>query len=151
VPFELRIAGRPDEIGDLEEIFRKLGVEDCISFYGEVAKPEEFLRGGHLYLLLSRFEGMPNTLLEALQTGLPTIATDVGDLRRLKDEGAPLELIPIEDAGAAVAAITRTYTDWPQTRERAARGPEWIEANFSERKCRDVLCSILDQVIRHGS
>lgn len=145
--FELRIAGRPDEIGALETIFRELEVDDVIKYYGEVSRPEQFLRQGHLYLLLSRFEGMPNTLLEALQVGLPAIATDVGDLRQLQDEKAPYELIPVEDAGAAVEAVVRARSNWEATRHRAALGPAWVEANFSETKCRKELFGILDQVM----
>lgn len=147
VLFEIRIAGRPDELRELQSIICRLAVGTVVKFAGEVSRPEEFLREGHLYLLLSRFEGMPNTLLEALNVGLPAIATDVGDLRVLKEQGAPFELIPTEDPVAAADAVERALKNWPKTRAKAAEGRAWVQANFSEAKCREVLRSILREVL----
>lgn len=145
--FELRIAGRPDELADLEAIFRQLNVQSVIKFYGEVSHPEEFLREGHLYLLLSRFEGMPNTLLEALTVGLPAIATEVGDLRILKENGAPFVLIPIEDINAAAGEIKKAMQHWADTKKAAHKGRNWVQENFSEAACHAKLRSILAEVI----
>jgi glycosyltransferase involved in cell wall biosynthesis len=145
-PFELRIAGRPDELPALEAWCARSGVSDCVRFYGEVSRPEEFLREGHLYLLLSRFEGMPNTLLEALSVGLPVVATEVGDLRSLKAQGAPFTLIAVENVAAAVAAVEAATAEWAQTRAAAERGPEWVQAHFSPTVCRAVLRNIVDNL-----
>ncbi len=148
VPFELRIAGRPDDLEELEAIWRRLEIQSVVKFYGEVSHPEEFLRGGHLFLLLSRYEGMPNTLLEALAAGLPAIATEVGDLRRLKDKGAPFKLIPIENVGAIVEAVETARLQWAETRLAAGRGRAWVQENFSEEICRAALEEILGSVLR---
>ena len=145
--FELRIAGRPDELENLEEIFRQLDVQSVIKFYGEVSHPEEFLREGHLYLLLSRFEGMPNTLLEALNVGLPAIATEVGDLSILKESGAPFVLIPTEDINAAAEAVKKAVQDWSGTKKTATMGRQWVQENFSEAACHTKLRSILTEVL----
>ena len=144
---ELRIAGRPDEQAELEEIFRQFDVEGAIKLYGEAARPEEFLREGHVFLLLSRFEGMPNTVLEALNAGLPAIVTEVGDLRLLKEKGAPFVLIPIENVGAAAEAVEMGFTQWADTREMAAKGRSWVQENFSEEVCRVKLRKILAEVL----
>jgi glycosyltransferase involved in cell wall biosynthesis len=145
--FELRIAGRPDELNELEVMCRQLGVESAVTFFGEVSSPERFLSQGHLFLLLSRYEGMPNTLLEALNVGLPAIATDVGDLRILKQRGAPFELIPIENVATAVEAVESAIARWSDTRMAAARGRKWVQENFSEAECRKVLRQILTEVL----
>ena len=147
-PFELRIAGRPDELPALEALCERMGVSDCVRFYGEVSRPEEFLQEGHMYILLSRFEGMPNTLLEALSVGLPVVATEVGDLRSLKAQGAPFTLIPVGNAGAAVAAVEAATAEWAQTRADAERGREWVQAQFSPSGCRAVLRKILDNLLK---
>ena len=147
-PFELRIAGRPDELPALEALCARLEVNDCVRFFGEVSRPEEFLREGHIYMLLSRFEGMPNTLLEALSVGLPVISTEVGDLRGLKAQGAPFTLIPAEDAAAAAAAVESATSEWAQTRAAAERGREWVQAHFSQNGCRAVLRDIVDNLLK---
>jgi len=146
--FELRIAGRPDELVELEVIFQRLDVQPVIKFYGEVSHPEEFLREGHLFLLLSRYEGMPNTLLEALNVGLPAIATDVGDLRVMKEIGAPFVLIPCENASAAAEAVHEATANWAETKLAAAQGRRWVQEHFSEEAGRRVLRSILAEFIK---
>ena len=145
--FELRIAGRPDELIELEAVCGRLEVRPEVRFYGEVSQPENFLREGHLYLLLSRLEGMPNTLLEALSVGLPAIATEVGDLKVLKEQGAPYVLIPTDDVAAAVAAVEQAIANWPETRNRAKKGRAWVRENFSEEVCRDALRNILAEIL----
>ena len=145
--FELRIAGRPDELEEMEELFRQLGVQSVIKFYGEVSQPEEFLREGHLYLLLSRFEGMPNTLLEALSVGLPAIATEVGDLKAYKERGAPFTLIPAENIQIATTAVLRAARNWAETRRSGIYGRQWVQNNFSEDACRSALRRLLAEVM----
>lgn len=146
--FELRIAGRPDELRELQELFRQLDVESLVKFCGEVSHPDKFLREGHLFLILSRFEGLPNTLLEALNVGLPAIATDVGDLRMLKEKGGPFVLIPIEDVSAAAEAVETAVARWSETRMAAAKGRSWVQENFSEAACRALLREILDEILK---
>jgi glycosyltransferase involved in cell wall biosynthesis len=145
--FELRIAGRPDELEELEEILRRLKLQSTVKYYGEVSHPEKFLRAGHLFLLLSRHEGMPNTLLEALNVGLPAIVTDVGDLRVHKEEGAPFFLIPVESISAAVNAIEMAIVQWSETRKLAATGRSWVQKKFSDISCRAVLRNILTEIL----
>jgi glycosyltransferase involved in cell wall biosynthesis len=147
-PFELRIAGRPDELPELETLFERLRVSNYVRFYGEVSRPEVFLQEGHLYILLSRFEGMPNTLLEALNLGLPAIATEVGDLRDFRAQGAPFTLIPLENVAAAVAAVESATAEWTETRAAAERGRDWVQAHFSETACRTVLRNILEELLK---
>jgi len=146
--FELRIAGRPDELPELEAIVARAGIRDFVRFCGEVSLPEAFLKEGHLFLLLSRFEGMPNALLEALNVGLPAIVTEVGDLGGLKKQGAPFTLIPVGDTVAAVAAVETATERWAETRATAERGRAWVQAHFSETACRAGLRNILDEVLK---
>lgn len=146
--FELRIAGRPDELIEFETICSRLDVRTEVRFYGETSQPENFLREGHLYVLLSRQEGMPNTLLEALNVGLPAIATDVGDLRALKERGAPYALIPTEDVPAAVAAVEGAVMRWSETRNAAKKGRAWVQENFSEEVSRNTLRDIVAEILK---
>jgi glycosyltransferase involved in cell wall biosynthesis len=106
------------------------------------------LRVGHLFLLLSRFEGMPNALLEALNIGLPAIATDVGDLRSLKTHGDSFILIPTEDVTAAADAVQAVFRDWTNISAGAAKRRAWVHANFSEEACRGQLREILAELLK---
>jgi glycosyltransferase involved in cell wall biosynthesis len=63
---------------DLQARASLLGIAEQVTFAGEVDAVENVLRGASLFWLTSRWEGMPNVVLEAMASGVPVIATDVG-------------------------------------------------------------------------
>ena len=84
-----------------------LGVGDRVVFAGLVADPAEALRSADLFVLPSVAEGMSNSLLEAMATGLPCLASDIGGNQDLlaADPGAGRP-----EAGVLVAG--RSPADW---------------------------------------
>ena len=91
----------------------------------------ELMRAFDVFVLPSRAEGISNTILEAMATGLPVIATRVGGNPELVEEGITGTLVPPRDAQALAAALAR-YAGDPVLREeqgRAAR--ERAELRFS--------------------
>jgi|SRR5882672_4405146 len=70
------------------------------------------MRGLDLFVLPSRNEGMSNTILEAMATGLPVVATNVGGNPELVIDGETGRLVPPGDSNAMAAAI-RSYLDAP--------------------------------------
>lgn len=66
--------------GELEQSIRKqvkmLGIEDKVIFTGEVDNTEDYLQAMDIFVLPSRFEGLPNVLIEAQAAGLKCISSD---------------------------------------------------------------------------
>ena len=84
---ELLIAGLLDR--PWAEALRERARKDArIRFLGRASEPESFLSGVDVFVLPSRSEGMSNALLEAMASGLPCIATDVGSNRSLLHQPA---------------------------------------------------------------
>lgn len=146
LPVELHLAGRPDELDWLQSEIVRHRLAGVVHYHGEVVEPLDYLRRHDAFLLLSRFEGMPNAFLEALCVGLPAIATEVGDLARLAAEPRAYLLIPRDQPDAAVAALKSLLTDWPAALAMAARGRAWCEEHFSETGCRRELLAICDEL-----
>ena len=69
----------------MERYAEKLGVREKVSFLGSQSNVYPFLREADLFLLPSRFEGMPMTIIEAMGTGLPIVATAVGGVPDMLD------------------------------------------------------------------
>jgi glycosyltransferase involved in cell wall biosynthesis len=86
----------------LAERARALGVADRVTFAGERHDVEAILRGAALFWLTSRWEGMPNVLLEAMASGVPPIATDVGGVRELVRSGVDGFVVAAGDAAGFV-------------------------------------------------
>ena len=120
----------------------QLGLRDGtdVLFLGGRQDIERQLQGFDLFALASvpRSEGLPTVLLEAMSSGLPVVATDVGGVREIVEEGVTGLVVPaLSDdafAGAAVAILRD-----PQLRadmSRAAR--KRAQEHFSLARCADV-------------
>lgn len=114
-----------------DEITRR-GLADIVTWAGPVDDPVKFLSDADVFMLLSRYEGMPNALLEAMALGVPCVATEVGDLRRIADHSDGLEVVPIADARAAYAALTRLLDDPERARAMGERARDYCHAHFAE-------------------
>jgi len=84
----------------------------------------ELYRSAHIFVHVSLTEGVPQVLFEALASGTPIVATDVGGVRTALDDGAAALLIEPRNADALAAAV-RTLTDDAELRDRlVGRGLE---------------------------
>ncbi|MCJ7782006.1 MAG: glycosyltransferase, partial [Acidimicrobiia bacterium] len=72
----LVILGDGPDREDLERLARELGVEGDVSMPGFVDNPFSYLRAASVFVLSSRWEGLPTVLIEALYCGVPVVATD---------------------------------------------------------------------------
>jgi len=89
----------------LQSLAAALGLGDSAHFTGYQARPGTFLQAMDVFALTSRSEGMPLSILEAWATGLPVVASDVGGLPELVQNGSTGLLCPCGDVGATAAAL----------------------------------------------
>ncbi|MBN2071701.1 MAG: glycosyltransferase family 4 protein [Candidatus Krumholzibacteriota bacterium] len=95
---KLLIAGKGPERERLERIASKETLNGSVSFLGPVEDPEILYRAADIFVLPSREEGMSNSLLEAMSSGLKVIATDISGSCELIDDGISGLLVPPGDA-----------------------------------------------------
>ncbi len=86
----------------LEQQAYSLGIAGRVTFTGERRNVEEILRGASLFWLTSRWEGLPNAVLEAMASGVPAIVTDVGGTRELVRSGVDGFVVPSGEVDAFV-------------------------------------------------
>ena len=72
---DLTIVGSGREEPALKKLCCSLGLANVVRFAGRIDQPYSFFAGATLFVLSSRYEGMPNALLEAAAAGLPLVAT----------------------------------------------------------------------------
>lgn len=100
---------------DLEREVIALGLEARVVLVGEGSDVPDMLRGMDVFVLPSIAEGMSNTVLEAMATGLPIVATRVGGNPELIDDGVTGRLVPSRDPDALASALL-DYLDDPYLR-----------------------------------
>jgi glycosyltransferase involved in cell wall biosynthesis len=96
--------------GPLEQQLKKqavsLGIGDAVSFLGFQANPWPYVKHAHLFVLSSRYEGLPNVVLEVLALGTPVVATDCpGGIREIQQSAPQIVLVPPDDPGSLTDAI----------------------------------------------
>jgi len=102
----LAILGEGQLRENLEEQALQLGIADRVHLPGFSNQPRKVLQDAELFVLSSRWEGLPIVLLEALATGTPIVSTDCpGEPRSVLLDGALGHLVPTEDPEAMATAI----------------------------------------------
>lgn len=79
---------------------QELGIEARVSFLGQRMDVPDLLDAADLFVLASRWEGFPRSILEAMRAGLPVVTSDVGGCRESVIEGDTGFLVPSGDAAA---------------------------------------------------
>lgn len=134
----LTIAGEGSLLPELQKLARELGVTDRVSFTGFVSQEQlrEIYYRSHIFLHPSQTgrdgnqEGIPNSMLEAMATGLPVFATDHGGIPEAIENGVSGALVPERDEEALAQALLGAAQD-PDFLSRIGRaGAETVKHNF---------------------
>jgi sugar transferase (PEP-CTERM/EpsH1 system associated) len=95
----------------LENHITDLALQDRVLLLGERRDIPEILMALDVFVLPSVAEGMSNTILEAMATGLPVLATRVGGSPELVEDGLTGRLVPPRDPAALAGAIDTYFED----------------------------------------
>ena len=116
---ELEVVGDGPARAELETLAQSLDLSEAVEFAGFLPKVAvaERMRSAGLFVLASRFETNGVVVLEALASGLPVVASDIGPFRELVDDSNGVLAAP-EDPAALAAAI-RSALDSPGRFDRA--------------------------------
>lgn len=105
----LIIVGEGPMKSTLQRFIDEHGLARYVSLVGFQKDTLSILHRSHLFLLPSRWEGMPNALLEAMAAGLPVVATDVEGVREVLNPHLDHQLVPFGDSDALIRTILWHY------------------------------------------
>lgn len=113
-PARLIILGRGKQKKALEKLVRKLALEDRVDLPGFTLNPWAYMARADVFVLSSRWEGLPGVLLEALTVGCPVVSTDCpGGAREILADGRYGPLVPVGDPKALAEAILQVLENPP--------------------------------------
>lgn len=131
VPFAACVVGDGPDRPALEARARSLGLSDRMRWCGIRPQAGRLFSAFDAFVLSSRTEGTPIVLLEAMQAGVPIVATGVGGV---PDVVGPAEalLVPSEDPDALAGALRALRADAAGARRRADAARRRLDAEFAE-------------------
>lgn len=127
----LVLVGDGPERSRLEQKARGLGIGEAVDFEGAVEDPSEYLRAGTAFVLPSLCEGMSNSLLEAMATGLPCLASEVGGNTDLLGPNRCGVLLPTNEPGAWAKALDRILSDRSEAEALGMAGLKRVREEYA--------------------
>jgi glycosyltransferase involved in cell wall biosynthesis len=128
----------------LEALAEAEGVRDYCDFEGFKSDPFPALESADVYVLASRSEGMPNSLLEAIALGLPCVSTDcpTGPAEILGRDGRVGRLVAVDAIDEMVAAIVELLTSG-ETRNALSQAARRRAEDFRLEVCVEAYADVL--------
>jgi glycosyltransferase involved in cell wall biosynthesis len=117
--------------GQCQAVLDEAGAGALAWLPGERADVAQVMRGLNCFVLPSLAEGISNTILEAMATALPVIATRVGGNAELVDDGRTGEVVPPDDVEALAQALVRMAVDPAHAAAMGRAGRTEVERRFS--------------------
>lgn len=106
----LQLLGEGELLDETRELAKVLGVTDKVEFLGLQPNVYPYLNKADVFCLPSEYEGVPMTLIEAMGTGLPIVASNVGGIPDMLVNGENALLVEPNDV-AVEKAIEKLYSD----------------------------------------
>jgi glycosyltransferase involved in cell wall biosynthesis len=145
---KLMIVGDGPEGDTLRGLARASGLEECIIFTGLVSNPAPYYQAFDIFVLSSRTEGTPLTVLEAMASQVPVIATKVGGIPDIIDHDItglltdPGHALQLKDAIGTLMADTHKRQVLKDTAFRYARD------NFSVERMKELYEDVYREILR---
>lgn len=139
IPLKLVIVGDGKERKKLEQQVKARGIEYKVIFAGFQTDPENWYSAFDLFVLPSLTEGTPLALLECMAAGVPVIASAVGGVPKIVEDGVNGFLVPPGDCLAIKKKIMFLHGDMELSSRLGKAGIERIKKDFSiDSWCRRV-------------
>ena len=150
--FRTALSSRPDlrlwMVGDgserktLESLASELGISAQVTFWGQQLDVAPFFSASDAFVMSSKSEGLPMSLLQAFSLGLPAIVTDVGGMAEVVRLAKAGITIPASDPAAMAAAILRMAGSDAERAQFSTNAIEAFHARFTLRTMVDAYMDL---------
>ena len=133
---------------ELDRQVRDLGVEDIVFFLGFREDVPRILASLDLFVLSSHLEGLGTSLLDAMASRLPVVATETGGIPEVVINHKTGLLVPPRDPAALAQAVLTLYRDRALAARLAGRGFEVVNQKFSAEGMAWKIIDLYEQIAR---
>ena len=143
---EVTVLGDGPNRPAIEAEIAHLGLADRVTLAGDVDDVPDRLRNSDVFVLSSHFEGLPISVLEAMAAGLPIVASNVGGLPEMVDEGSNGTLVRPGDADELSRALAALVDDPALRLRQGDASRQRVLESFSIDACRAAHRALYDDL-----
>ncbi len=121
----------PQLFDDCATLCRQLNLSDRVHFLGKRTDMADVLNSLDVFVLSSRWEGSPISVIEAMMLGLPTVLSDIAPLKEISDDGKFALLFHTGDEGDLASKLVQLTGDRDYRLELGSAGRDWAMTRFS--------------------
>ena len=131
----LKLYGEGADLEMLQNIVKEEKLTENVLFMGRTDKPEQAMIDSEVFALTSDYEGIPNTVIEAMSVGMPVVSTDCdpGGARLLIENGTNGFIVPKNNPEAIAEKIVELFSN-QDLREKFSKEAAKITERFTEEK-----------------
>jgi sugar transferase (PEP-CTERM/EpsH1 system associated) len=133
--------------GDLAQQAAQLGIADQLWLAGDRDDVADLLREMDVFVLPSLAEGISNTVLEAMASGLPVLATATGGNPELVEDGVNGRLFAVGDADALAEQLAELIADPARRRAMGERSRQRVDTQFNWSRAVEEYLSVYDSLM----
>jgi glycosyltransferase involved in cell wall biosynthesis len=141
------IVGDGSERDRLVHLAERLGVSERLVLPGRSNDARRYLTTFDVFVLPSRFEAFPLSIVEAMLAGLPVVATDVGSVAEAVVEGQTGRLVARDDPGSLATAVRGLLDDPDLARRLGRNGRQAAKERFTSAAMARAFEALYDEVI----
>jgi glycosyltransferase involved in cell wall biosynthesis len=130
--------GEGPELARVREYAARVGLAERMRAVGFTDDVYSWMKRASVFLSLSRYEGNPNTVLEAAASEVPLVISDIAAHREILDDESAW-FVPVDDAAAAAQALCRVLDGAPEVPVKRARARERVASRSSDALAADYL------------
>jgi glycosyltransferase involved in cell wall biosynthesis len=151
--FTLAVAGDPSAappefLRKIEDLLAQEELRDHVRLLGHRQDIPRLLAASDVFVLASRSEGLPLSVVEAFAAGLPAVLTDTGDCARLTGKGRRGHTVPRDDPQAFAHALRNLLQDPESRRQMGARARTLVRKRFSFSRLLEEVGEVLRRTAR---
>jgi glycosyltransferase involved in cell wall biosynthesis len=144
----LWMVGDGSERAMLESMAKELGIASQVTFWGQQLDVAPFFFAADAFIMSSKSEGLPMSLLQAFSLGLPAIVTNVGGMAEVVRMAQAGITVPVTDPAGMAAAMLRMASSDAERTQFSTNAVTAFHANFTLQRMVDAYIFLYQNTLR---
>ena len=146
----LKIVGDGSEINNLKLLVKKYELEEKVNFTGKIVglKLNEYFKDADIFIQASNYEGLPHSILEAINYEIPILSTEVGGCSTLLNKGERGYIIPMPVSEDGITEGIRTIiNDKNEAKSKVKLAKKYLNEEYNFNTTAEIYHQTLNEMV----